>query len=78
MSEINNIRDNFFNDGFFYLPSFLSKSKSFSDVLKKIREVSILRLKKISSEKYDFNELTLDQILFKLLKYGDNNEDTNM
>ena len=52
MSEINNIRDKFSNDGFCHLPSFLSNSKYFNDVLNKIREVSILRLEKISSKNY--------------------------
>lgn len=73
MSEINNIRDKFSNDGFCHLPSFLSNSKYFNDVLNKIREVSILRLEKISSKNYNFDKLTLDEILFELLQISENN-----
>lgn len=73
MFEINHIRNKFFDDGFFYLPSFLSSSKYFNDLLDNIRKISLLRLEKISSKKYSFDELTLDQILYELLKMGENN-----
>ena len=38
MSEINNIRDKFSNDGFCHLPSFLSNSKYFNEELNKIKD----------------------------------------
>lgn len=60
-------------NGFAYLPSFLKKSKSLFNALKKIREVSELRLSKYSCKKNDLNNLSLDELLMKLQEFDEKN-----
>lgn len=67
------IKKSIHQNGFVHLPSYLKESKSLDNVLKKVREISELRLSNYSDKKYDTNNFSLDELLMKLLEIDEKN-----